>query len=133
VSEPAIAAAPEPVYSAPEPVYEAAPAYQAAPVKSFVEPEVTETSSYLQPEIHDSFADTQEINYAVAEPEPEVHSAPASVTSIPAVDQLSPAMIDAIARRAVELMSDKVIREIAWEVVPDLAELLIKKQLEETK
>jgi len=40
-------------------------------------------------------------------------------------------MIDAIARRAVELMSDKVIREIAWEVVPDLAELLIKRQLEE--
>jgi hypothetical protein len=28
-------------------------------------------------------------------------------------------------------MSDKVIREIAWEVVPDLAELLIKRQLEE--
>jgi hypothetical protein len=27
-------------------------------------------------------------------------------------------MIDAIARRCVELMSDKVIREIAWEVVP---------------
>ena len=46
-------------------------------------------------------------------------------------DQLSPEMIDAIARRCVELMSDKVIREIAWEVVPDLAELLIKRQLEE--
>ena len=41
--------------------------------------------------------------------------------------------IDAIARRAVELMSDKVIREIAWEVVPDLAELLIKRQLEENQ
>ena len=36
-----------------------------------------------------------------------------------------------IARRAVELMSDKVIREIAWEIVPELAELLIKRQLEE--
>jgi hypothetical protein len=64
-----------------------------------------------------------------------VFTEPASVTAAPAtsvsVDQLSPEMIDAIARRAVELMSDKVIREIAWEVVPDLAELLIKKQLEE--
>jgi hypothetical protein len=30
-------------------------------------------------------------------------------------------------------MSDKVVREIAWEVVPDLAELLIKEQLEKTK
>ena len=46
---------------------------------------------------------------------------------------LSPETIDAIARRAIELMSDKVLREIAWEVVPELAELLIKKKLEEPK
>jgi hypothetical protein len=31
------------------------------------------------------------------------------------------------------MMSDKVVREIAWEVVPDLAELLIKRQLEENQ
>jgi hypothetical protein len=31
------------------------------------------------------------------------------------------------------MMSDKVVREVAWEVVPDLAELLIKKQLEESQ
>jgi hypothetical protein len=42
-------------------------------------------------------------------------------------------MIDVIARRVVEMMSDKVVREVAWEVVPDLAELLIKKQLEESQ
>ena len=42
-------------------------------------------------------------------------------------------VIDAIARRVVEMMSDKVVREIAWEVVPDLAELLIKQQLEKTQ
>ena len=45
--------------------------------------------------------------------------------------ELSPEMIDAIARRAVEHLSEKVIQEIAWEVVPQLAELLIKRQLEE--
>jgi CheY-like chemotaxis protein len=44
---------------------------------------------------------------------------------------VSPELIDIIARRAVEMLSDKVIREIAWEVVPQLAELLIKRQLEE--
>ncbi|HEU4435112.1 MAG TPA: response regulator [Pyrinomonadaceae bacterium] len=60
--------------------------------------------------------------------EPATASQPAPSFS---ADQLSPEMIDAIARRCVELMSDKVIREIAWEVVPDLAELLIKRQLEE--
>jgi CheY-like chemotaxis protein len=46
---------------------------------------------------------------------------------------LSPAMIDAIARRAVELLSEKVVREIAWEVVPELAELMIRRKLEEQK
>ncbi len=48
-----------------------------------------------------------------------------------AADQLSPEAIDAIARRVVELMSDKVVREIAWEVVPELSDLLIKQRLEE--
>jgi CheY-like chemotaxis protein len=48
-----------------------------------------------------------------------------------AADKLSPEAIDAIARRVVELMSGKAVREIAWEVVPDLAELLIKQKLEE--
>jgi CheY-like chemotaxis protein len=47
------------------------------------------------------------------------------------LDKLSPEMIDAIARRAVEYLSEKVVQEIAWEVVPQLAELLIKRQLEE--
>ena len=96
---------------------------------------------------YSSFADTQEVPYVthasyasqvekvpVVEPEPEPQprstESGLSVASI-TPDQLSPEMIDAIARRAVEMMSDKVIREIAWEVVPDLAELLIKRQLEE--
>ena len=132
----------------------AQPAYEAAPMRAFVEPQVKEAvaavGSYepaYQPEVHSSFADTQEVPYApevhdfaVVEPEPEPVSvepspvaAPVAAAPSPSLttDQLSPEMIDAIARRAVELMSDKVIREIAWEVVPDLAELLIKKQLEE--
>ena len=47
--------------------------------------------------------------------------------------ELSPEVIDAIARRVVERMSEKVVQEIAWEVVPQLAELMIKRQLEEKK
>jgi CheY-like chemotaxis protein len=128
-----------------------APAYAAAPVRAFVEPQVTEAvaaagayeSSY-QPEVHSSFADTQEVPYPsavsdveVVESEPEPVFAEPQPAATPAtglsVDQLTPEMIDAIARRVVEMMSDKVVREIAWEVVPDLAELLIKQQLEKTK
>ena len=124
----------------------AAPAYAAAPARTFVEPQVTEAvaaagayeSSY-QPEVHASFADTQEVPYPTAvsdveivesEPEPMfAEPQPSSATTL-TTDQLTPEMIDAIARRVVEMMSDKVVREIAWEVVPELAELLIKQQLE---
>ena len=34
------------------------------------------------------------------------------------LQELSPEVIDAIARRAVEQLSEKVVQEIAWEVVP---------------
>jgi CheY-like chemotaxis protein len=49
------------------------------------------------------------------------------------LDQLSPEVIDAIARRAVEQLSARVVEAIAWEVVPQLAELLIKRKLEENE
>ena len=66
----------------------------------------------------------------VISPEAQVVAAPAAATE-PTPEQLSPEMIDRIARRAVEQLSEKVVQEIAWEVVPQLAELLIKRQLEE--
>ena len=44
---------------------------------------------------------------------------------------LSDADVDRIARRVVELMGDGVLREVAWEVVPDLAEVVIKDRLRE--
>lgn len=47
--------------------------------------------------------------------------------------QLSPETVDAIARRVVELLSDRAVREIAWEVVPDLAERIIRQRLEEER
>ena len=55
----------------------------------------------------------------------------ASSSAAPA--QLSPEMVDAVARRVVELMSDAVVREIAWDVVPDLAERLVNRRLDEEK
>jgi CheY-like chemotaxis protein len=66
-----------------------------------------------------------ELSYEGSEAQPVAEATPVSA------EQLSPEMIDAIARRAVEHMSEKVIQEIAWEVVPQLAELLIKRQLDE--
>jgi len=65
---------------------------------------------------------------------PVVETMPTTIAQPETTDpglRLSPETIDAIARRTVEYMSDRVVREIAWEVVPELAELLIKKKLDE--
>jgi CheY-like chemotaxis protein len=123
---------------------ESAPAWvAAAPMRTFVEPEVKEAvaaasayESTYQPQVHPAFADTQEFaselkDVAVVEPEPvAAEPEPVAASTSFSPGQLTPEMIDVIARRVVEMMSDKVVREIAWEVVPDLAELLIKQQLE---
>jgi hypothetical protein len=39
--------------------------------------------------------------------------------------------VERIARRVVSLMGDKAVREIAWEVVPDLAEVIIRDRLKD--
>jgi hypothetical protein len=75
------------------------------------------------------------LDEAVNESAREVTAAGSQAPEAPAeagsLRQLSPEMIDAIARRAVEHLSEKVVEEIAWEVVPQLAELMIRRQLEE--
>ena len=45
------------------------------------------------------------------------------------VGDLTEAQIDRIARRVVELMSEQLIRNIAWEVVPDMAETIVKERI----
>jgi CheY-like chemotaxis protein len=129
------------------------------PLRAFVEPQVTETVasgvaatafSYPSEVQANSYSVAEEVAYEDqvheiateprwnAEPEPvpvmissEQVVANATPSSSFAPDKLSPEMIDAIARRVVEMMSDKVVQEIAWEVVPDLAELMIKRQLDD--
>ena len=43
--------------------------------------------------------------------------------------QLSDEDVERVARRVVELLGDEVLREIAWEVVPDMAEVVITERL----
>jgi hypothetical protein len=109
-------------------------------VRAFVEPEITETVAsvaasgyeYEPPVLNDAFEETQkiEVHEVVAQPEPQPVEPVVQATSID-VNSIPPEVIDQIARRAVEMLSAKVVQEIAWEVVPDLAELMIKRQLEE--
>jgi hypothetical protein len=42
---------------------------------------------------------------------------------------LTDEQVDRIARRVVELLSDQVIRNIAWEVIPDVAEMVVKERI----
>jgi CheY-like chemotaxis protein len=42
---------------------------------------------------------------------------------------LTDEQVDRIARRVVQLMSEQVVRNIAWEVIPDLAEMVVKERI----
>ncbi len=43
----------------------------------------------------------------------------------------SPDLIEAIVQKVLERLSDKVVREVAWDVVPPMTELIVKKMAEE--
>lgn len=58
-------------------------------------------------------------------------SAPAAFGPATSVGPLSDADVDRIARRVLELGGERVVRRIAWDVVPELAERLVKERLEE--
>ena len=96
-----------------------------------VEPAVVEAVPVAEtqpmPMNFDPAADTASLEHQVTPTGPIVE--PAAPASAPAVgnitfspNELSPETIGAIARRVVELMSDNAVREIAWEVVPQLGD-----------
>lgn len=60
-----------------------------------------------------------------------VTPAPAPPASVNGGGRLSDEDVDRIARRVVELMADKAIRDVAWEVIPDMAEVVIRDRLRE--
>ncbi len=66
-----------------------------------------------------------------AEPEAAAPE-PAEPTAEPDGSQpLSDEDVDRIARRVAELVGKEALREVAWEVVPDLAEVIIKERIRE--
>lgn len=118
--------------------------------RGFVEPEVVPADEPVPAVIEGEFTDgsvegdvpkppaheTSSAATAPQEPSAEAYAvgeARAGVEESPRAGQLTPEQVDAIARRVVELMSDKVVREIAWEVVPELAELLVRQKLDEER
>ena len=57
-------------------------------------------------------------------------SIPAKGGGSPAELRMNPAEVDAVARRVVEMLSADIVREVAWEVVPEMSELLIRERLQ---
>jgi len=76
-------------------------------------------------ESHEPQADAREARMAVP---PAMAAGTAAVAGN---GDLSDADVDRIARRVVELLGDKAVRDVAWEVIPDLAEVVIKDRLRE--
>jgi CheY-like chemotaxis protein len=66
-------------------------------------------------------------------PAPAAPEAPAAAAPSAAGYALTEADVDRIARRVVELLSEKAVRDIAWEVVPEYAERLVRERIAEVE
>jgi hypothetical protein len=64
-------------------------------------------------------------------PAPEPAFAAPAHTPANGNGRLSDDDVDRIARRVVELLGDKTVRDVAWEVIPDMAEVIIRDRLRE--
>jgi CheY-like chemotaxis protein len=53
------------------------------------------------------------------------------VAAGPAASELTEEQIERIAARVVEKLSDRVVREIAWDIVPNVAEMAVKRRIKE--
>ncbi|HBL31595.1 MAG TPA: hypothetical protein DD490_32640 [Acidobacteria bacterium] len=119
-----------PEASAPPPPEPPAPVYAAPPEpEPLPEPEPEPVVEAL-PELPTYAAEPAE---PPAPPAVAAASAPSEVApaAVAGNGHLSDADVDRIARRVVELMADRAIRDVAWEVIPDMAEMVIRDRLRE--
>jgi CheY-like chemotaxis protein len=106
--------------------------YEVAESEPVFELEERAPSFALQDEV---FAAPAELDLEEAPQDRYLAEEPAAAAPAPAAANgggpLSDADVDRIARRVVELIGDKAVRDIAWEVIPDLAEVIIRDRLRE--
>ena len=66
---------------------------------------------------------------APKEAPPPAAAPPPAPTTAATPGDLTDEQVDRIARRVVQLMSEQVVRNIAWEVIPELAETVVKERI----
>ncbi len=119
-----------------EPLDEGLPALELAPDTPAEAPSPVAFAAYEPAEMSTRFVPMQADPEPVGLPAAEPVAAPAPSGSAPsaatfAAAALSDADVDRIARRMLELAGDKAVRDVAWEVVPDLAEVLLRSRIRE--
>ena len=101
-----------------------------------------EPPSWTAPPIEEPFAGTPEpepepvaaASVAAPEPEPvaaEPTASPATIADATPTGDLTDEQIDRIARRVVQLLSTDVVKSIAWEVIPDMAKVVVQERIRE--
>ncbi len=115
------------VETAPEPEPYEAP----EPEPEVLEPTETEIFVDSKVEFNDYAADTDPVVETAPEPAvmPPFDGSVEELSESP-VGQLSDADIDRIARRVVELAADR-LEKIAWDVIPDMAEIVVRERVRE--
>lgn len=101
------------------------PAPSPEPALHFAEPAAAAAPAWDIPE--------PEPVYPPAPGQPAYEPSPAAHASHPGNGngRLSDEDVDRIARRVVELLGDRTVRDVAWEVIPDMAEVIIRDRLRE--
>jgi CheY-like chemotaxis protein len=105
--------------------------------------EMLEARPAEEPDAEALAAEFEPLDEPESAPEPEPAPMPAPAAAEPmaasastapgngASAPLSDADVERIARRVAELVSERAVRDVAWEVVPDLAEVLLKARIRE--
>jgi hypothetical protein len=103
-----------------EPAEQASP-FEADETSAFVNSQITDGNA--QADGNSQITDDTAVNSQITDVNPQI-------TDVnPQITDLTDEQVDRIARRVVQLMSEQVVRNIAWEVIPDLAEMVVKERI----
>ena len=120
------AAPPEPAWAPPEETHTADPFAESTHSESPFAAEAPAPPPAAEPEWSPSEpAPSNATESDTGNPQITAAAAPAGDLT----GDLTDAQVDRIARRVVQLMSDEIVRNIAWEVIPDLAEMVVKERI----